>query len=300
MTGWPNLPTEVRWMIFDYIVCREWQYEFEKKTFEQITVGQDRLQDFETFVYNNPGRRKLLTKIVMRFVLVEDDQDYAELLDEDMMENLTHLTLSEDVTKRSQHQRTPAFKDENSTDLAIYLSEQCQNLTEFHATLVVDAHYFFGWLPFCYPNLTTLTLSSECDEYIYQDEDEDQHEFGDQPPEHVVDCLLIRAGIAAFYCMPKLQRLNMWGMGKKDNEPYGWCFILEKHGRNIKIEFYSSFDDWDLDLAWSALQLMVIKETGQDLEIDKKRIPSPRTYEDVACYCSPARHTQPIQQHELL
>jgi hypothetical protein len=92
-------------------------------------------------------------------------------------------------------------------------------------------------LPFCYANLTSLTLSSECDEYE------------GEPPEDVVDDLLTRVGIAAFYCMyaqaPAIQHV---AIGKKDNEPYGWCFVLniKEKDRKMEIEFYSSFD-WALD-----------------------------------------------------
>ncbi len=88
MWGWPSLPQELRWMILDFIledtspkselhvrkkyaaVCREWQFIFEKGTFQRITVDQNSLYDLDViFRHKNRHRRDDLQHLCLQIKL---------------------------------------------------------------------------------------------------------------------------------------------------------------------------------------------------------------------------------------
>ncbi len=89
MTGWSQVPPEIRRMIFDYMhenyllgehlvtrtwpasVCKEWQSEFEPWTFQRLALDQDRLDDFHRFVSLNHRRRGYVRRIILTVRLDE-------------------------------------------------------------------------------------------------------------------------------------------------------------------------------------------------------------------------------------
>lgn len=101
MTGWHQLPRELRWLIFDSItkdytrkldplarvsyvtVCREWQLVFERETFSQLVLDQDRLQDLDNFVTYNERRRYSVKILFLRIKLEEYNCSVCESLEDD-------------------------------------------------------------------------------------------------------------------------------------------------------------------------------------------------------------------------
>ncbi|KAH7347737.1 hypothetical protein B0T11DRAFT_144028 [Plectosphaerella cucumerina] len=97
MTGWHDLPVEIRWMMFDYIkelaqlwpsndppypqlprVSREWNYHFAHTNFRVLVLDQDRLDDFKKIISNNKSRRKHVESIFLWVKLPEYDCDVCQ------------------------------------------------------------------------------------------------------------------------------------------------------------------------------------------------------------------------------
>jgi hypothetical protein len=96
MTGWPQLPAEVRRIIFDYLspesewpvasyqrahcatVCKEWQFQFEQQNFKVLALDQGRFQDFIDIVSCNERRRRAVQRIILRIKLDEYDCSICE------------------------------------------------------------------------------------------------------------------------------------------------------------------------------------------------------------------------------
>ena len=96
MAGWPQLPTELRWLIFDFIkadhsheadplarayyavVCQEWQFVFESENFATLTLNQDRLDNFKSFIDCNKRRRNLVRRLVLHIKLEDYDPTPCE------------------------------------------------------------------------------------------------------------------------------------------------------------------------------------------------------------------------------
>ena len=103
MTGWPQLPPEVRVMIFAFMqhnyrvhhdlvartqpasVCREWQHMFESWTFNRLTLDQDRLAGFDNFVSRNERRRSYVNQIFLSIKLDEYDCTSCEKEEDEAM-----------------------------------------------------------------------------------------------------------------------------------------------------------------------------------------------------------------------
>ncbi|KPM38047.1 hypothetical protein AK830_g8540 [Neonectria ditissima] len=101
MTGWPQLPIELRWMIINRVkqdyswewaiyaraayasVCKEWQIHFERENFELLVLDQHRLQNFRTFVGLSERRRNSVRSIYLRVKLAKYDCTSCESFEDE-------------------------------------------------------------------------------------------------------------------------------------------------------------------------------------------------------------------------